>query len=222
MKTVTKIEKRRGLDTMQAIRLALPQDCPAIILMVSAFGQGKLLHTQGAETANAVLLKPVTMARLNETLQQAHAGTAASASTDSGAQPGLRIDGVRILLVEDNPINQLVAQSMLSYAGASIDAVDNGRAALDRLRSDAHRYDLVLMDVQMPEMDGFEATTRIRTELKLELPVLAMTAGVMLSEREQCIASGMNDFIAKPIDVEQMLRAITRNLPAAQRAAAGR
>ncbi|MBV6322047.1 CHASE domain-containing protein [Duganella violaceipulchra] len=213
-----------GLATMQAMRQTLAQDCPAIILMVSAFGQGKLLHTQGAETANAVLLKPVTMARLNETLQQARAGTpaAASASADSGAQPGLRIDGVRILLVEDNPINQLVAQSMLSYAGASVDAVDNGRAALDRLRSDAHRYDLVLMDVQMPEMDGFEATARIRTELELELPVLAMTAGVMLSEREQCIACGMNDFIAKPIDVEQMLRAITRNLPAAQRAAAGR
>ncbi|WP_332851857.1 CHASE domain-containing protein [Duganella sp. S19_KUP01_CR8] len=211
-----------GLDTMQAIRQALQQDCPAIILVVSAFGQGKLLHTRGAEAANAVLLKPVTMARLNEILQQAQAGTPAAASAENGAQSGLRIDGVRILLVEDNPINQLVAQSMLSYAGASIDAVDNGRAALDRLRSDAHRYDLVLMDVQMPEMDGFEATTRIRTELKLELPVLAMTAGVMLSEREQCIASGMNDFIAKPIDVEQMLRAIMRNLPAAQRAAAGR
>ena len=212
-----------GLQTLQAIRAALPQDCPPVILMVSAFGQGKLLHTQGAEAANAVLLKPVTMARLGETLQQAQAG-APVAATDPGpsAGAGMRIDGVRILLVEDNPINQLVAQSMLSYAGASIDAVDNGRAALDLLRTDAHRYDLVLMDVQMPEMDGFEATTRIRTELKLELPVLAMTAGVMLSEREQCIASGMNDFIAKPIDVEQMLRAIARNLPAAMRAAAGR
>ncbi|MCU6499214.1 CHASE domain-containing protein [Rugamonas sp. A1-17] len=211
-----------GLETMQAIRAAMPRDCPAIILMVSAFGQGKLLHTDGADAANAVLLKPVTMARLNETLQQALAGTPAAVAADPGAPAGLRIDGVRILLVEDNPINQLVARSMLSYAGAHIEAVDNGRAALDLLRTEAHRYDLVLMDVQMPEMDGFEATTRIRNELKLELPVLAMTAGVMLSEREQCIASGMNDFIAKPIDVEQMLRAITRNLPAAQRAAAGR
>ncbi|MQA18250.1 CHASE domain-containing protein [Rugamonas rivuli] len=214
-----------GLDTMQAIRAAMPDHCPAVILMVSAFGQGKLLHTQGAEAANAVLLKPVTMARLNETLQLAlnKAPVVASATpgADAGA-PGVRIDGVRILLVEDNPINQLVAQSMLSHAGASIESVDNGRAALDLLRTDAHRYDLVLMDVQMPEMDGFEATARIRGELKLELPVLAMTAGVMLSEREQCIASGMNDFIAKPIDVEQMLRAIARNLPAAQRAAAGR
>ena len=104
---------------------------------------------------------------------------------------------------------------MLDYAGATIDSVDNGRAAVDLLRTESHRYDLVLMDVQMPEMDGFEATGLIRSELKLTLPVLAMTAGVMASEREQCIASGMNDFIAKPIDVEEMLRAILRNLPAA-------
>jgi signal transduction histidine kinase/CheY-like chemotaxis protein/integral membrane sensor domain MASE1 len=225
-----------GLETMQAIRAAMPDDGPAVVLMVSAFGQGKLLHTNGAQAADAVLLKPVTTARLGETVLQAldyardraasaGAGDAAAATAptaDGGPPAGQRIDGVRILLVEDNPINQLVAQAMLSHAGASIDAVDNGRAALDRLRSDGHRYDLVLMDVQMPEMDGFEATARIRHELKLELPVLAMTAGVMLSEREQCIASGMNDFIAKPIDVEQMLRAIARNLPAAQRAAAGR
>jgi CheY-like chemotaxis protein len=71
-------------------------------------------------------------------------------------------------------------------------------------------------------MDGFEATGKIRNELKLHLPVLAMTAGVMASEREQCIACGMNDFIAKPIDVEDMLRAIARNLPAAQKAAGSR
>jgi CheY-like chemotaxis protein len=129
---------------------------------------------------------------------------------------------VRILLVEDNPVNQLVASSMLSHAGATIETADNGALAVERLRTGAHRYDLVLMDVQMPEMDGFEATGKIRNELKLHLPVLAMTAGVMASEREQCIACGMNDFIAKPIDVEDMLRAIARNLPAAQKAAGSR
>ena len=107
---------------------------------------------------------------------------------------------------------------MLDYAGATIDSVDNGRLAVDLLRTESHRYDLVLMDVQMPEMDGFEATGLIRSELKLTLPVLAMTAGVMASEREQCIASGMNDFIAKPIDVEEMLRTILRHLPEKPRA----
>jgi signal transduction histidine kinase/CheY-like chemotaxis protein len=229
-----------GLATMAAIRAAGP-GAPPIVLMVSAFGQGKLLHAGGAQSADAVLLKPVTGQRLHDTVRLARAAREASAADKkdavdrtapgsapateayqppppapaAGPPPGLRVDGVRILLVEDNPINQLVAKSMLDYAGASIDSVENGREAVDLLRTDSHRYDLVLMDVQMPEMDGFEATRLIRSELKLTLPVLAMTAGVMASEREQCIASGMNDFIAKPIDVEEMLRAIVRNLPAA-------
>ena len=230
-----------GLQTMEAIR-ATSQGALPIVLMVSAFGQGKLLHTDGAQSANAVLLKPATGQRLRDTVRLARTALETSAADDThagepgaapdaaqvadapqtatpGPGPGLRIDGARILLVEDNPINQLVAKSMLDYAGATIDSVDNGRAALDLLRTEAHRYDLVLMDVQMPEMDGFEATRRIRSELKLALPVLAMTAGVMASEREQCIASGMNDFIAKPIDVEDMLRAILRHLPATPSAA---
>ena len=228
-----------GVQTMEAIRAA-GHGGPPIVLMVSAFGQGKLLHTDGAQSADAVLLKPVTGQRLQEAVRLACAASAASTenpehaggpaapdsapageaapSPASGPPPGLRIDGVRILLVEDNPINQLVAKSMLDYAGATIDSVDNGRLAVDLLRTESHRYDLVLMDVQMPEMDGFEATGLIRSELKLTLPVLAMTAGVMASEREQCIASGMNDFIAKPIDVEEMLRAILRNLPVTPRA----
>ncbi|USX11481.1 CHASE domain-containing protein [Oxalobacteraceae bacterium OTU3CAMAD1] len=220
-----------GLETMEAIRAAGPV-APPIVLMVSAFGQGKLLHAGGAQSADAVLLKPVTGQRLHDTVRLARAareaavadkkdagdpaapGSAPPTEADQPPPPGLRVDGVRILLVEDNPINQLVAKSMLDYAGASIDSVENGRQAVDLLRTESHRYDLVLMDVQMPEMDGFEATRLIRSELKLTLPVLAMTAGVMASEREQCIASGMNDFIAKPIDVEEMLRAIVRNLPA--------
>ncbi|MYM22059.1 response regulator [Duganella sp. FT135W] len=205
-----------GLATMQAIRADAAIARAPVILMISAFGQGKMLHTDGAQAANAVLLKPVTGARLAETLQQAQANTREAAGAAPAAEAdssGQRLDGVRLLLVEDNPVNQLVANSMLTYAGAVIEAVDNGREAVERLRNDAHRYDLVLMDVQMPEMDGFEATTKIRTELGLHLPVVAMTAGVMESEREQCIACGMNDFIAKPIDVDEMLRVIARNLP---------
>nr|WP_315249187.1 CHASE domain-containing protein [uncultured Duganella sp.] len=207
-----------GLATMQAMRADAGIGKAPIILMISAFGQGKLLHTDGAQAADAVLLKPVTGTRLAEALQQAHAN-ARDAAPAVEPDTGQRLDGVRILLVEDNPVNQLVATTMLRHAGALIEALDNGRAAVEHLRSQAHRYDLVLMDVQMPEMDGFEATTRIRNDLGLQLPVLAMTAGVMASEREHCIASGMNDFIAKPIDVEEMLRVIARNLPSARRAA---
>ena len=225
-----------GLKTIEAIRAA-GESAPAMILMVSAFGQGKLLHNDRARNADAVLLKPVTGQRLQDALRQAAGAIAATAATASMAANAVRaadhgqgvlaseatpaiessvprLAGVRILLVEDNPINQLVARSMLDYAGASVDAVENGRLALDLLRTESQRYDLVLMDVQMPEMDGFEATRLIRSELKLAIPVLAMTAGVMASEREQCIASGMDDFIAKPVDAVDMLLAIRRNLPA--------
>ncbi|MBV7534828.1 CHASE domain-containing protein [Duganella sp. sic0402] len=209
-----------GLATMQAIRADEAIAKTPLILMISVFGQGKLLHADGAHTPDAVLLKPVTVTRLAETLQQA-LNNARDTLPAAEAETGQRLDGIRILLVEDNPVNQLVASTMLTHAGALIEAVDNGRAAVDHLRTEAHRYDLVLMDVQMPEMDGFEATAKIRAELGLRLPVLAMTAGVMASEREQCIACGMDDFIAKPIDVDEMLRVIARNLPPSRRAASG-
>jgi len=125
----------------------------------------------------------------------------------------LSLDGVRILLVEDNPVNQNVARGILEQARAVVAVADNGQLALELLRSDD--YDLVLMDVQMPVMDGFTATQKIRNELGLTLPVIAMTAGVMESEREQCMQAGMDDFIAKPIDVEQMFATLARYAPGA-------
>ena len=122
-----------------------------------------------------------------------------------------RLQGLRLLLVEDHPLNQLVARGMLEHAGASVEVAENGQLAVDRLRDHAANYDIVLMDVQMPVMDGFEATRQIRHTLGLKLPVLAMTAGVMQSEKDQCIDAGMDDFIAKPVDVEQMLDIISRH-----------
>jgi CheY-like chemotaxis protein len=198
--------------------------------MINAFGQGRMLLADGARHANGVLLKPVTGARQREAVRTARAAVATApapadamatvattaapiAATTSAPSTAVRLDGARLLLVEDNPVNQLVARSMLEHAGACIETVDNGRAAVELLRTNAAAYDLVLMDVQMPEMDGYTATALIRGELGLRLPVLAMTAGVLASEREQCIASGMSDFIAKPIDVEDMLRVIARHLP---------
>ncbi|WP_229260759.1 ATP-binding protein [Duganella levis] len=125
--------------------------------------------------------------------------------------PAPRLQGLRLLLVEDHPLNQLVARGMLEHAGASVEVAENGQLAVDRLRDRAEDYDIVLMDVQMPVMDGFEATRHIRHALGLKLPVLAMTAGVMQSEQDQCIDAGMDDFIAKPVDVEQMLDTISRH-----------
>jgi CheY-like chemotaxis protein len=120
---------------------------------------------------------------------------------------------VHFLLVEDNLLNQAVARGILEHAGATVDTVGDGQQAVDLLRTDARRFDIVLMDMQMPVLDGFSATAMLRRELKLTLPVIAMTAGVLASERDRCVEAGISDFIAKPVVVEDMLAVIARHLP---------
>ncbi len=117
---------------------------------------------------------------------------------------------LRVLVAEDNPINQKVATSMLHKIGCDADVAGNGQEALDLLR--AQSYDMVLMDCQMPMMDGFEATTAIRSGETggTRVPIVAMTAHAMPSDRERCLAAGMNDFLTKPISVEQLRAMIAR------------
>lgn len=133
--------------------------------------------------------------------------------TPQAAVAGKPLAGIRILLVEDNELNQVVACGLLEQAGARVDVMSNGRKAVDWLHSRADDYDLVLMDVQMPVMDGFSATRLIRDELKLTLPIIAMSAGVMLAEQQQCLASGMDGFIAKPIHYPHMIDTLLSHLP---------
>lgn len=122
--------------------------------------------------------------------------------------------GVRILLAEDNAVNQKLALRLLSKHGFDVAAVTTGQQALDALASD--RYDLVLMDVQMPELDGLEATRRLRQREGTEgghVPVIAMTAHAMMGDRERCMAAGMDGYITKPIQIDTLLAAITDSLP---------
>ena len=106
-----------------------------------------------------------------------------------------------VLVVEDNPVNQLVAEEMLAKIGCSADLVENGREALDALAEGS--YDLILMDVQMPEMDGFVAAGKIREREAAEkasqrIPIVALTANAMEGDRTQCLAAGMDDYLSKP------------------------
>lgn len=120
---------------------------------------------------------------------------------------------LRILLAEDNTVNQTIAVKMLQRCGYYVDVVANGSEAIAALRSAP--YDLVLMDCQMPEMDGYEATRRIRASTPLpwsSIPVVAMTASAMTGDREKCIAAGMNDYVSKPIrvkDLQDMIETVT-------------
>ncbi|HEY9842144.1 MAG TPA: ATP-binding protein, partial [Candidatus Obscuribacterales bacterium] len=123
----------------------------------------------------------------------------------------------RVLLVEDNPINQMVAEAIVLKLGHSVTIAENGLVALETLKADS--YDLVLMDCQMPEMDGFEATREIRRGAAgtrhQQIPIIAVTAHVLDEDREKCLAAGMNDYLAKPFTPEQMHQVIGRCLSVA-------
>ena len=118
---------------------------------------------------------------------------------------------VSVLLVEDNPINQRVATEMLARAGIRVDSADNGLTAISSIKTNS--YDAVLMDVQMPEMDGLEVTRIVRTELNMqELPIIALTAHTMTGDRDRCLDAGMNDYLPKPIDRLALFQVLKKNI----------
>ncbi len=125
-----------------------------------------------------------------------------------------RKSGLRLLLAEDNPINQKLAVVLLQKAGYSVDAVETGGQAVEKAKSGL--YNAVLMDVQMPEMDGFEATQEIREWEKdkgLHVPIIAMTAHAMPGDRERCLEAGMDDYVSKPLEPKVLFNALNRWIP---------
>ena len=134
-----------------------------------------------------------------------------------------RLPGVRVLVVDDSQVNLDVARHILELAGASVAVASNGQQAVDRLRMSPGAFDVVLMDVQMPVLDGHAATRCIRGELGLTtLPIIALTAGALTSQHEQALAAGMDDFVSKPFDPHDVIDRIRRLVPNAAEADAGR
>jgi PAS domain S-box-containing protein len=158
---------------------------------------------------DAVLAKPFTPGAIDEALAELADGEAPNPAPP--ATPlGARLAGLRVLVVEDNLLNQEVANYVLQHAGASADFAGNGRAALSMLAEGAADYDAVLMDLQMPVMDGFEAAAAIRAMGMTTLPILAMTANAMEEDRLRALQAGMDGYLAKPIDVDELVNALRR------------
>jgi two-component system sensor histidine kinase/response regulator len=187
---------------------------PAIVL-VTAFGREEVREEAERLELDGFLVKPVTKSMLVDTLVNVFAeeeGSDTSLTNSTEAQ-ATRLRGVRLLLVEDNEINQQIAVELLESTGAAVQVANNGRKAVDILSNGPQPppFDLVLMDLQMPEMDGYQATTRIRSEERWNrLPIVAMTAHATLEERQRCLAAGMNDHISKPIDPLTLFETVGR------------
>ncbi|MEJ7807954.1 MAG: response regulator, partial [Telluria sp.] len=158
---------------------------------------------------DATLSKPVTRDNLIATIVELHTGRAQPAQGQAKPLAG-RLEGIYVLLVEDNQINQEVANYLLLHAGAAVDIAGDGQVAVDMLTAAPTRYDAVLMDIQMPVMNGYQATQAIRKMGLADLPIIAMTANVMEDDRARAIEAGMNAHISKPIDVDNMVEALVR------------
>ena len=180
------------------------------IVMVTAFGREDVRGEAQVLALDGFLVKPVGASALFDTLMRLCGKNVARREHAAISQNGASAAGLRVLLVEDNVVNQQIAVELLKGGGVEVDVAENGRIALDKLRAHA-RYDLVLMDLQMPEMDGYATATEIRADARFNsLPVIAMTAHAMSEERERCFAAGMNDHIAKPIDPQALFDTLRR------------
>ena len=183
-----------------------------VVMMVTAYNREQVLQQACAIRLDAVLTKPVNASRLFDAIMdvQGKAWVEKPKTTQVDLyEQAQAIQGAQVLLVEDNNINQTVARDMLERMGLNVTIAENGAEALACLPEKA--FDIILMDLQMPVMDGFEACRRIRQDERwVNLPVIAMTAAVMSNDREACHDAGMNGHIAKPIDPEVLIKTLLK------------
>ncbi len=200
-----------GVEATYVLRNKLGLKNPPPVIIVTAFGRDETLAHAVKAGAAGVLYKPINKSYLYDSIMTLlHCKDGALPEYTPAAQEAqrelYRIPGARILLVEDNPVNQQIALELLEDAGAIVTVASTGVEAVAALENnpEARPFDLVLMDLQMPEMDGYEATRRIRANPRFKsIPIVAMTAHAMIEERLQCLQVGMNDHISKPIEISK-------------------
>ena len=182
------------------------------LMMATAFGREEVRAEAQAAGIGAFLVKPVSQSSLADALVQLFTTPEELAAVVQATGEAQTLAGLRLLLAEDNDINQQIAQELLESAGARVDIAQHGQQALDLLRATGPQaYSAVLMDLQMPVMGGLEAVAHIRADAAFDgLPVIALTAHAMVEERERCLAAGMVDHISKPLEPAVLLDTVAR------------
>jgi len=205
-----------GLETMRRLQARDGEGPGLSVIMVTAHSRDDLLEAAGAMKLAAVLEKPVSPRSVQDALHQAlHElqRTAAPLPQEAPSPPPEHrprpLSGLRVLVVEDNDLNQELAATLLTQAGAVVSIANNGQQALDKLHQAP--CDLVLMDWKMPQMDGLEATRHLRADPRfVDLPIVAMTSRALPGDKEACLQAGMNDHLSKPVDPGLLLSVAAR------------
>ena len=205
-----------GMDGWEAARRlrqmnAAKGNGPLVIIMVTANGRETVAQRTEEEQSllNGFLVKPITASMLFDATVQPEQSRVGVRAGKRARASERRLNGMRLLVVEDNLINQQVAEELLISEGALVSLAANGQLGVDAVRAANPQFDAVLMDIQMPVLDGFAATQIIREELGLvDLPIIAMTANAMASDREDCLRAGMSDHVGKPFDLTHLVKTL--------------
>lgn len=206
-----------GWQLADQIRAITPAEEVPLVIMVSATSRKKLTEKAVESNArlNGFITKPVTRTMLIDVISDAISASqyiSPTENTTSGSQP---LSGKTVLVVEDNPTNQLIAQTLLESQGAKVVVAEGGLVAIDKLENQA--VDFVLMDIQMPDIDGYEATRRIRANQQhVNLPIYAMTANVSDADKQRCYQAGMDGHIAKPFQIKDVVDCIIKETTGTQ------
>ena len=201
-----------GLETLKLIRTRVGPDMPIII--ISAYDFSEIEDKFRLAGADAFITKPLFKSKIVYAFQKFRRNDRSESRSAMHTRPNAALNGKKLLLAEDNELNREIAMELLKAHGLLIDTADNGLMAVDRFKTSAPgEYACILMDIQMPVMDGYKATRAIRAlehEDAHTIPILALTANAFASDIGKAHSAGMNDHIAKPIDVELLMETLGR------------
>ncbi|MFT7520522.1 MAG: CheY-like chemotaxis protein [Kiritimatiellia bacterium] len=202
-----------GGETCERIREIVPDSlAPKQVILTAHGGEVRVVQDGPGQTAfSGVLSKPVTASMLFDAITGLRDDQGQEHLSPQAPCNEKRLTGLRILVVEDNEINQQVARELLQSVGAVVEVAADGKRGVDAALGAVPPFDAVLMDLQMPVMDGLTATRRLRKETRLQqMPIIAMTANAMLSDRKDCLDAGMNDHVGKPFKFDHLVDVLLR------------